>query len=382
LQDGQELRRVLPRIAPRVLDAGIHPRDLRAGPLPEDLLRWSMPNKKLTKYFQGAVLAALALPAGCTGKVDETVPPTIHPPASCGLTTSSTGECAWSFTFTGDATTCVGFAAATGTPEQCLAACGTNNAGDAPSSCSVSWPPAPDGMQTLFCSVNDSTTCPAFPPGNGGRRPEYFASIGFGHAPAGREVGTHFARVACMEAGSVEAFRALRDEIVAHGAPRRLVRAASRAMRDELRHVRQTSALARRFGEEPVASPPPPPRPPRPLSAIARENAVEGCVRETFSALECAWQAARSADPVVRATMARIAADEMRHLELSWEVHRWALSRLGRAEREAIRTAQRDEIAALEREVAEDPPASVVRVVGLPRAFQSRALIGAIAAAC
>jgi hypothetical protein len=80
--------------------------------------------------------------------------------------------------------------------------------------------------------------------------------------------------------------------------------------------------------------------------------------------------------------MARIAKDEMRHVTLSWEVHRWALSRLDRVEREAIRTAQHEEIAVLEREVEDDPPASVVRVVGLPRAFQSRALVGAIAAAC
>ncbi len=352
-----------------------------------------MHDTKLTKHFHAALLLALALPAGCGGNVGtdgntggSTSSTTssgtggpFHPPASCKLTPSKPGPCGgWAFTFTGDPSTCVGFASA-GTPDECFAACGTDAAGSAADSCAVA-PAGTAGESILACSSTGSTGC--FPPGNGGRRPEYFASIGFGHTPPGREVGTHFARVACMEAGSVEAFRTLRAELAAHGAPRRLLRAASRAVRDEMRHVRQTASLARRFGEAPIAPVPPPPRRARSLPAIARENALEGCVRETFSALECAWQAARSDDPVVRATMTRIAKDEMRHLELSWAVHRWAMSRLDRAGREAIRAAQRKELAALSREVAAEPVESLVRVVGLPRASQARALVAAIEAAC
>jgi hypothetical protein len=183
-----------------------------------------------------------------------------------------------------------------------------------------------------------------------------------------------------MEAGSVEAFRLLRDELIAHGAPRRLVRAAMRAIRDELRHVRQTSALARRFGEKPVAPRPSPPRAPRSLEEVALENAVEGCVRETYSALECAWQAETAADPVVRATMARIARDEMRHLELSWAVNAWARGRLDAAARARVERAQRAEVDEMLRELALDPNEDVMRAGGLPRAAQSRALVGAIAA--
>ena len=102
-------------------------------------------------------------------------------------------------------------------------------------------------------------------------------------------MGSHFARAACLEAAAVDAFRWLRDELVAQ-APKRLVRAASRAIRDEMRHVRVTSALARRFGEEAITPPAPPPRVVRPLLRLALDNAVEGCVRETYSALECLWQ--------------------------------------------------------------------------------------------
>jgi hypothetical protein len=182
-----------------------------------------------------------------------------------------------------------------------------------------------------------------------------------------------------MEAGSVDAFRMLRDELVAHGAPRRLVRAAMRAIRDELRHVRQTSALARRFGEEPVPPRPCPPRALRSFEDMALENAVEGCVRETYSALECAWQAQAATDPVVRATMARIARDEMRHLELSWAVNAWARGRLDAAARARIAVAQRAEIDEMLGEFARDPNDGLVRAGGLPRAMQSRALVAAIA---
>ena len=214
---------------------------------------------------------------------------------------------------------------------------------------------------------------------NGGRRPAYFASLGFGPPLPGREVGSHFARVACMEAGSVEAFRCLRDELMAHGAPTRLVRAASRAIRDELRHVRVTSGLARRFGEMPIAPRPAPPRVVRTLLGVALENAVEGCVRETYSALECLWQAQAAEDPVVRAEMKRIARDEMRHLALSWEVHAWAMRRLDGAARARVREAQRRAIHELLGEVGTDPRASLVRTAGLPRGAQSRALVSAIA---
>jgi hypothetical protein len=157
------------------------------------------------------------------------------------------------------------------------------------------------------------------------------------------------------------------------------VKAAERAIRDERRHVRQTSALARRFGEEPVAPRPTTPRARRSFEEIVLENAVEGCVRETYSALECAWQAAVSVDPVVRATMARIARDEMRHLALSWAVHAWAVGKLDAGARARVAAAQRAEVDEMLDELAQDPHESLRRLGGLPRAAESRALVDAIA---
>jgi hypothetical protein len=296
---------------------------------------------------------------------------TLVPEVGCG---GCTPGCQWELTFVGDPQTCTGFTTS-GSPEQCAAVCGFDSYGEQPTTCSIS---SNNGVQTLYCAAIDTPHCPVTM--NGGRRPAFFASLGFGPVPRGRELGVHFARAACMEAGSVEAFRMLRDELLAHGAPRRLVRAASRAIRDEMRHVRQTSALARRFGEEPVAPRPVPARARRTFDAVALENAVEGCIRETYSALECAWQAEVAADPVVRATMKRIARDEMRHLELSWAVHAWALGRLDAEGRTRVGAAQRREIATMLDELSRDPHESLRRTGGLPPAAQSRALVQAIGA--
>ena len=97
---------------------------------------------------------------------------------------------------------------------------------------------------------------------------------GVGRIPAGlaparvaralSALGDWFAAAAHLEAASVHAFRRLHDELAAHGAPARLLRAARRAQRDEVRHARLTARMARRFGGHPV----PPRVAPVPLRAL------------------------------------------------------------------------------------------------------------------
>jgi hypothetical protein len=353
----------------------------------------TMLERRLVRGFERAVLLALSLPAvACGGKSESVDPhdggvvdsgpgplqpdlPDSGPDGSpCVWTSTQSLQCSWTFELTtGTPLDCAGFAGA-GTPEQCASLCGQNSAGESADSCSIQ-PNAVHGDSLLACIV-DTAACQGR--GIGGRRPEYFASLGFGAPAPGREVGAHFARAACMEAGSVDAFRILRDELRAHGAPPRLVRAASKAMRDEARHTRQSAALARRYGAQPIPAPRRPATPARDLATIARENALEGCVRETFSALECLWQSHAASDPVIRATMARIARDEMKHMALSWAVHRWAMGRLSPAARAHVRDAQQKEVAALKRELAHDPAVSLRDRAGLPRARQAITLIRAI----
>src|SRR6185295_13862649 len=113
-------------------------------------------------------------------------------------------------------------------------------------------------------------------------------NCGVGRRPPGLEepkasagLGAYFSAMAQLEAASVDAFRILRRELSGHRLPRKLDRAMRRAARDEVRHARRIRALGRRFGGAYV-----PPaierRPARSLEAIAIDNAVEGCVRETY----------------------------------------------------------------------------------------------------
>lgn len=204
-----------------------------------------------------------------------------------------------------------------------------------------------------------------------GRRPDGLCAEDAPHAPT--VLGQHFASVARLEAASVPAFLILRAELAAHGAPRSLLRSCERAARDEVRHTRITRRLARRFGGKPAPARIEP-RPLRALSAVARENEVEGCVRETFGALVGQWQAERAADAAIRAAMIGIAADELRHAALSWRVRGWAHHDLGRTSRAQLREEQRRAVRALREELQQEPPALLVRAAGLPRAAEALAL--------
>jgi hypothetical protein len=193
-----------------------------------------------------------------------------------------------------------------------------------------------------------------------GRRPD-----GFDCGPAElAQRGDYFAAMSRLEAASVDAFRILRDELAAFRAPRRLVNAAGRAARDEVRHARSTRALARRAGgraERPVISR----RERRSLEAVALDNAVEGCVRETFGALLASAQAIAARDPVVRAAMGRISRDETRHAALSWQVHGFLMRRLPPAARQRVLQAQREAARQLVASAQAEVP-SFAAAVGLP----------------
>jgi hypothetical protein len=287
-------------------------------------------------------------------------PPPPPPPPVCdtmGKPDGSVPPCGYNVTLVDGSEVCGFPDGGTPTPAMCTFLCGAQT-----DYCYIE-PPAPGAPGYVGC-------------GNGceGRRP---AGLRWTGPRRARDIGGHFARAAQLEAASVYAFRALRDELVAHGAPARLVRAAERAERDEVRHTRVTAALARRFGAEPRA-----PRVDahvvRSLEEVARENAVEGCVRETYGALLGTWQALAAEDRVVRAAMRKIAADETRHAALAWEVAAWANERLDPAARRRVEEARAEEARKLHAELAEEPPASLVRIGGVPTAARARSLAEAM----
>ena len=147
------------------------------------------------------------------------------------------------------------------------------------------------------------------------------------------------AAAAWLEGAAVYAFDALKRELIAHGAPGSLIERARSAQQGERRHYRTMSALAARFGAavqpvelEPIGI--------RPLLDVALENAVEGCVRETWGAAVAAYQGECATDRAVRRAMRSIAEDEAEHAALGWAVDAWARSRLSPEEGERLTAAR------------------------------------------
>jgi len=215
--------------------------------------------------------------------------------------------------------------------------------------------------------ILDCTSCN----GIAGRRPRgLHAARVRSRAP----IGDYFASMAHLESASVRAFRDLERWLRAFDAPARLTRAANDAATDERRHARAASRLARRFGGSP-------PRPrvrrvPQPsLVELLEDDAVEGCIGETFGALLATWQAERASDPRIRRTLRRIAADETQHAALAWEILAWGASLLCAPDRRRVQRTLEGALAALERRPARPMSETARRVVGHPAPPEERRLV-------
>lgn len=193
-------------------------------------------------------------------------------------------------------------------------------------------------------------------------------------------VGEHFSAMATLEAAAVIAFRRLQRHLTALGAPEGLLARVRRAVRDEVRHARSTTALARKYGATP-AKPRVRPETTRPsLMEIALENAREGCVRETFGALVAQRQVEHAADPEVRAAMAAIADEETEHAALSWDIAAWLESQLDDADRARLAVERRRAVAELERDLATDPTDEPTRrLAGFPAPAEAARMLDALA---
>lgn len=187
-------------------------------------------------------------------------------------------------------------------------------------------------------------------------------------------VGQWLAGMAHAEAASVTAFEAIADELEALGAPPALVVRAREAALDEVRHAETIGRLARQRGVEPE-------RPcwsaieRRDLEALARENAVEGCVRETWAALEAGYQARYAHDPSLRRVLRTIAEDEARHAQLSWDLDQWLRTRLDAAARARVDAARQGAVARLVRGLEDEGSSPWSEAMGLPRGAVGRRLL-------
>lgn len=219
-------------------------------------------------------------------------------------------------------------------------------------SCSIG-EPTPEGMIPVECMYH--TICE-------GRRHACVVSRG----DLGAGAGAFLARGAHDEAASVHAFAALARELAGHGAPAELLAQIEAARRDEERHAEVVGGLARARGAEP-RSPSVVEPAARDLLAIAVENAVEGCVGETWAALVAAHQARYAGEAEIREAYAEIAADEARHAELAWSIDAWLMEQLSVGERAMVAAARAAAVRRLcaAAEVAAEDDAGA-RLLGVP----------------
>jgi len=99
----------------------------------------------------------------------------------------------------------------------------------------------------------------------------------------------------------------------------------------------------------------------RDLESVACENAVEGCVGETYGAAFATWAASHADHEDVRAASRAIASDEMRHAALGWAIHAWASEKLDRDARDRVQAARDEAVRALTSRVGGDRLATALQ---------------------
>jgi hypothetical protein len=133
------------------------------------------------------------------------------------------------------------------------------------------------------------------------------------------------------EHASIAAFARLSLDLIAVGAPPRLLEASLSAALDEVRHATGAYSLASAYAGSSLGPGPIPEVATAPggLARLAMETVIDGCLGEGLAAA-CAREAAADAtDPVLRAHLSAVARDESRHAELAWAVLAFCLARGG-----------------------------------------------------
>lgn len=230
-----------------------------------------------------------------------------------------------------------------------------------------------DGGSFIQCQTR-ITSC--FQP-NCGRIPAGLKWASRAAQPSG--VAVQLAAAAHLEGAAVFAFQALERELVAHRAPVRLVLRARSAQRVEKRHHSAISGLAIGFGAS-VPAVEVEPTGIRTLVEMAAENAVEGCVRETYGAAVAAFQGESAGNRSVRRAMRAIAVDEAEHASLAWAIDAWARRRLAPRERALVEAAREQARAQLIAEVRKFTPPELSSTLGLPTPAAAEHLTRTLAA--
>jgi hypothetical protein len=112
----------------------------------------------------------------------------------------------------------------------------------------------------------------------------------------------------------------------------------------------------------------------RPLYDIALDNAVEGCVNETFAAACGLWQGEHAQLDTFRRVIAHISDEETEHAALSWDIHAWVMPLLSAAEQAQIRAAQAAAVEHLVADFRQEGDPLLQQAFGLPTRQQAARL--------
>ena len=215
-----------------------------------------------------------------------------------------------------------------------------------------------------YTAVHSPYTCPRPVPG---RIPN---GLHLKNSPAATQssvnvLGQYLADMTAMETAAITAFYNLSLELEAYDAPAELIARAQQAVLEETRHSEMAALLAASFDAE---------MPEvtvddfclRSLYEIALENAVEGCVNETFAAACGLWQSEYAQLDVFRKVIGHITEEEMGHAALSWEIHQWIMPQLSELQQEQIRVAQAEAVESLVSDFKQESNPVLQQAFGLP----------------
>lgn len=203
-----------------------------------------------------------------------------------------------------------------------------------------------------------------------GRRPDGMVSTDWVCDDA---VAEHLATLAHLEAAAVIAFERLAVDLERLGAPAELVTRARDAALDEVDHAERMGAMAREHGAV-VPGVQVSAHVQRSVYDIALENAVEGCVRETYGVVDALYRSRQAPSAAVRALFAKIAMDEARHAALSWDVAEWLEAQLSAAQCAEIQLACALAHTSLRDALAQGTVDAVQRQLGAPPAHAAVAM--------
>jgi hypothetical protein len=200
------------------------------------------------------------------------------------------------------------------------------------------------------------------------------ADPGSSSASAGIGLGKSFAAMAANEVEAVFAFEQLSRELAQHGLDDSFIEAALKSALQEREHAEVMSRATRATGgsfevqRNEFES--------RTAFEIAKDNAVQGCVREHFGSLVGLFQSVNATSSLVRHSMAAVTKDEISHGAFSMELAQKLESLLTVSERRHVRELQRRALGELSSTLLNGHTESGRQELGLPNADQLNDLVG------